>query len=60
MCYLGQSAGSVGGIEDLVVKYREIKSETQSDWMSWLHLAFTDIERFLVGFLGLIDNTLKI
>ena len=48
---LGQLARLVGGVEDLVVEDREVESQTESDRVSWLHLALADLKSVLVRLL---------
>ena len=48
---LGQLAGLVGGVEDLVVEDREVESQTESDRVSRLHLALADLKSVLVRLL---------
>ena len=56
-CYLlGQLAGFVGTVEDLIIEYGEVESQTQSDGMGWLHLGFADLESVLVSFLRIIHH----
>ena len=58
LCYLlGQLAGFVGTVEDLIIEYGEVESQSQSDGMGWLHLGFADLESVLVSFLRIIHHS---
>ena len=54
---LGQLAGLVGGIEDLVVEDGEVEGETQSDGVGGLHLPFADLKGVLVCLLRVVNNS---
>merc|ERR1711981_322710 len=57
-CYLlGQLAGFVGTVEDLIIEYGEVESQSQSDGMGWLHLGFADLKSVLVSFLRIIHHS---
>ena len=45
---LGQVAGSVGRVEDLVVEDGEVKGKTKSDWVSGSQLSLSDIGGILL------------
>ena len=54
---LGQLAGLVGGVEDLVVEDGEVEGEAQPDGVGWLHLPFADLKGVLVGLLRVVNNS---
>ena len=54
---LGQLAGLVGGVEDLVVEDGEVEGEAQPDGVGGLHLTFADLEGVLVGLLRVVNNS---
>ena len=57
-CYLlGQLAGFVGTVEDLIIEYGEVECESQSDGMGGLHLGFADLKSVLVSFLRIIHHS---
>ena len=57
-CYLlGQLAGFVGTVEDLIIEYGEVECESQSDGMGRLHLGFADLKSVLVSFLRIIHHS---
>jgi len=39
----------------LVEEHRKIEGQTKPDWMSWLHLTFGNLERFIVCFFRFVD-----
>lgn len=51
---LGQGAGPVGRVEDLVVEDREVEGQAQPDGVCGLHVLLAEIEGLLVGMLGVI------
>ena len=58
LCYLlGQLAGFVGTVEDLIIEYGEVECESQSDGMGGLHLGFADLKSVLVSFLRIIHHS---
>ena len=54
---LGQLAGLVGGVEDLVVEDGEVEGEPKPDGVGGLHLAFADLKRVLVRLLRVVNNS---
>ena len=54
---LGQLAGLVGGVEDLVVEDGEVEGEAQPDGVGGLHLTFADLKGVLVGLLRVVNNS---
>lgn len=49
---LGQGAGLVRRVEDLVVEDREVEGQAQPDGVRGLHVLLADVEGILVGLLG--------
>lgn len=48
---LGQFAGLLRRVEDLVVENGEVESQAQADGVGGLHLCLADVKRILVGVL---------
>lgn len=48
----GQATSLLWGAKNLVVEDREVEGEAQVDGVCWRHLTLTQIERLLVGLLG--------
>ena len=58
LCYLlGELAGLVRAVEDLIVKYGEVEGQPQPDGVGRLHFGFADLESVLVSFLRVIHNS---
>lgn len=55
-----QCAGKLGVIKDLIVKYRKVKSQPQTNWMCGLHLFLAYIKSLLVSSLGIIYRLFSI
>lgn len=51
---LGQRAGELGVVEDLIVKHGEVESQPQADGVCGLHLLLADVESLLVSPLGIV------
>lgn len=47
----GQSAGLLGGVEDLIEEDREVESQPETDGVCGLHLLLTGVKSILVGVL---------
>lgn len=56
---LGELAGLLGRVEDLVKEDGEVKGEAESDGVSGLHVVLADVERPLIRLLRLLDNICK-
>ena len=54
---LGQLAGLVGGVEDLVVEDGEVEGETQPDGVGGLHGRLGNVESILISLLGIVNNS---
>ena len=52
----GKLARLVRSIQDFIVEDGEVKGQTKTDRMSWLHFVLSNVEGFLVRMLGLVDN----
>ncbi len=53
---LGQLAGLLGGVDNLVVEDREVKSEAEADGMCRLHLFLADVRGIAVGLFGTFND----
>lgn len=48
-CLLGEMAGLIGRVQDLVVEDREVQSETKTDRMSWCKVGSGNLGGSFVG-----------
>lgn len=53
-------ASLVWGVQDLVVEYREVKCETETDWVGWGKIRLGDLSGVLVCLEGLIGRLLSL
>ena len=56
-CLLGQLAGFVRTVEDLVIKYGEVESQAEPDGVGRLHLGFADFKCVLVSLLRIVNDS---
>jgi hypothetical protein len=49
---LGKVAGTVGGVEDLVVEDGEVQGKTEADWVGWGELSLGNIGGVLISVSG--------
>lgn len=49
-------AGSRRGVDNLVIEYGKVEREAESDGVCGLHFGLSDVERLLVGFLGVLHH----
>ena len=57
---LGQIAGALGRVEDLVVENGEVERQAETDRMCGRHLSLGDLERLRVGLLRVVNNACSI
>uniref|UniRef100_S4RL07 Uncharacterized protein n=1 Tax=Petromyzon marinus TaxID=7757 RepID=S4RL07_PETMA len=57
---LGQLAGLLRRVLDLIVKDGEVEGQTQADGMCGLHMLLADLVGLLIGLLGVEDNTITL
>ena len=53
---LGQRAGLLGRVQDLVVEDGEVEGEAEPDGVRGLHVLLADVEGLLVGLLGVLHR----
>lgn len=57
---LGEVASLVGGVEDLVVEYGEVKGKTKTDRVGWGKFGLGNLGGSLVGVEGLVGGVLAL